>query len=126
MKRSNLLITASKFCGIFMRQTPGHIVLKFTKLFVGDRRLLGKISLVLFKSLSKIFSLSVSLSISTHTHTCWLAHSQSVPHTQTDGRIMLANGTANFKKCKQLFEYQHLLLFRDIWWSKFYSISKCC
>jgi hypothetical protein len=23
------------------------------------------------------------------------------------------------KKCKQLFEYQHLLLLRDIWWSKF-------
>jgi hypothetical protein len=22
-------------------------------------------------------------------------------------------------KCKQLFEYQHLLLLRDIWWSKF-------
>jgi hypothetical protein len=30
-----------------------------------------------------------------------------------------ANGIAHFKKCKQLFEYQHLLLFRDIWWSKF-------
>ncbi len=29
------------------------------------------------------------------------------------------NGTAHFKKCKQLFEYQDLLLFRDIWWSKF-------
>jgi hypothetical protein len=28
------------------------------------------------------------------------------------------NGTAHFKKCKQLFEYQHLLLLRDIWWSK--------
>jgi hypothetical protein len=26
------------------------------------------------------------------------------------------NGT--FKKCKQWFEYQHLLLLRDIWWSK--------
>ncbi len=24
------------------------------------------------------------------------------------------NGTAHFKKCKQLFEYQHLLLLRDI------------
>jgi hypothetical protein len=24
------------------------------------------------------------------------------------------NGTARFKKCKQLFEYQHLLLLRDI------------
>jgi hypothetical protein len=24
-----------------------------------------------------------------------------------------------FKKYKQMFEYQHLLLLRDIWWSKF-------
>jgi hypothetical protein len=30
----------------------------------------------------------------------------------------LNNGTAHFKKCKQLLEYQHLLLLRDIWWSK--------
>ncbi len=29
------------------------------------------------------------------------------------------NGTTHFKECKQLFEYQHLLLLRDIWWSKF-------
>jgi hypothetical protein len=29
------------------------------------------------------------------------------------------NGTARFKECKQLFEYQHLLLLGDIWWSKF-------
>jgi len=29
------------------------------------------------------------------------------------------NGTAHFEKYKQLFEYQHLLLLRDIWWSKF-------
>jgi hypothetical protein len=28
------------------------------------------------------------------------------------------NATARFEKCKQLFEYQHLLLLRDIWWSK--------
>jgi hypothetical protein len=28
------------------------------------------------------------------------------------------NGTVCFKKCKQLFAYQHLLLIRDIWWSK--------
>ena len=28
-------------------------------------------------------------------------------------------GTAHFKKCKQLFEYQHLSLLRDIWWSNF-------
>ncbi len=32
------------------------------------------------------------------------------------------NLTARFKKCKQLFEYQHLLLRRDICWSKFQSI----
>ncbi len=25
-----------------------------------------------------------------------------------------------------MFEYQHLLLFRDIWWPKFYSVFKCC
>ncbi len=25
------------------------------------------------------------------------------------------NGTARFKKCNQSFEYQHLLLLRDIW-----------
>jgi hypothetical protein len=29
------------------------------------------------------------------------------------------NGTASFIKCKQLFEYQHLLLLRDIWQSFF-------
>jgi len=28
------------------------------------------------------------------------------------------NGTAQFKNCKQLFEYQHFLLGIDIWWSK--------
>jgi hypothetical protein len=36
------------------------------------------------------------------------------------------NGTARFKKCKQLFEYKHLLLLRDIWGSKLYFIFKCC
>jgi hypothetical protein len=30
----------------------------------------------------------------------------------------LGNGTACFKKCKHLFEYQHLLLLTEIWWSK--------
>jgi hypothetical protein len=40
-------------------------------------------------------------------------------------RLTLANnGTAHFKKCNQLFEYQHLLLLRDIWWSKLKSIFK--
>jgi hypothetical protein len=29
------------------------------------------------------------------------------------------NGTERFNKCKQLFEYQHLLLLRDIWVLKF-------
>ncbi len=29
------------------------------------------------------------------------------------------NGTARFKKCKELLEYQYLLILRDIWWSKF-------
>ena len=28
------------------------------------------------------------------------------------------NGTGRFKNCKQLFEYKHLLVLRDIWWSK--------
>jgi hypothetical protein len=28
------------------------------------------------------------------------------------------NLTALFKKCRQLFEYQNLLLLRDIWWGK--------
>jgi hypothetical protein len=35
-----------------------------------------------------------------------------------------ANGTAQFKKCKKMFEYQHSLLLRDSWWSKFQSIFK--
>jgi hypothetical protein len=30
-----------------------------------------------------------------------------------------SNGTAHFKKCKKIFEHHHLLLLRDIWWSKF-------
>jgi hypothetical protein len=29
------------------------------------------------------------------------------------------NGTACFKKCEQLFEYQNLLSLTNIWWSKF-------
>jgi hypothetical protein len=31
----------------------------------------------------------------------------------------LAISQTRFWKCKQLFEYQHLLSLRDIWWSKF-------
>jgi hypothetical protein len=34
---------------------------------------------------------------------------------QTSPDTTYFNGTARFKKCKQLFEYQHLLLLRDIW-----------
>jgi hypothetical protein len=33
--------------------------------------------------------------------------------------MMHSNGTVRFEKCKQLFEYQHLVSLRDIWWSKF-------
>jgi hypothetical protein len=36
------------------------------------------------------------------------------------------NGTVHFKNVKKLFEYQHLLLLRDMWWSKLLSIFKCC
>jgi len=34
-------------------------------------------------------------------------------------------GTAHFKQCEKLFGYQHLLLLRDIWWSKLETIFKC-
>ncbi len=40
--------------------------------------------------------------------------------------LLKFNGTAHFKHCKQLFEYQHLLLLRHIGWSKLCSILKCC
>jgi len=36
----------------------------------------------------------------------------------------MRNGTARFKKCKQLSAYQHFLLLRDICWSKLYSVFK--
>jgi hypothetical protein len=42
------------------------------------------------------------------------------------GRPLLVYGTARFKKCKQLFGYQHLPLLGDIWWSKLFSRFKCC
>jgi hypothetical protein len=35
--------------------------------------------------------------------------------TTKTGRIMEQRA---FKSCKQLFEYKHLLLLRDNWWSK--------
>jgi len=38
-------------------------------------------------------------------------------------KITYLNVTAH---CKELFEYKHLFLLRDIWWSKLYSIFKCC
>jgi len=34
-------------------------------------------------------------------------------------RAECRNGIAHFKKCKQLFEYKHLFLLIEIWWSKF-------
>ncbi len=37
-----------------------------------------------------------------------------VPWLCMSKTLTLINGTARFKKCKQLFEYQHLLLLRDI------------
>ncbi len=30
--------------------------------------------------------------------------------------MTIYDGTACFKKCKKLFEYQHLLVHIDIWW----------
>ncbi len=32
---------------------------------------------------------------------------------------VILNGRTHFKQCKQLLEYKHFLLLRDIWWSKF-------
>jgi hypothetical protein len=48
-----------------------------------------------------------------HYYSC-LAHIEQNDTNRND-----LNGTACFKKYKQLFEYQHLFLLRDIWWSKF-------
>ncbi len=39
-------------------------------------------------------------------------------HIQNENSNLKTNGTAHFKKYKQLFEYQHFLFLRDIWWSK--------
>jgi hypothetical protein len=38
---------------------------------------------------------------------------------QSGKKFKQINGTVRLNKCKQLFEYQHLLLLRAIWWSKF-------
>ncbi len=49
-----------------------------------------------------------------------LRHSACRHHNDTqhnDSQHKGLNETAHFKKCKLLFEYQHLLLLRDIWWS---------
>ncbi len=32
--------------------------------------------------------------------------------------LLVCNGTERFEKCKQLLEYQNLLLLSDIWWLK--------
>jgi len=53
------------------------------------------------------------LALSMNGRPCW----KSLPGTNTQASN--ANGTARLKNCNQLFEYQHLLLLRDIWWSKF-------
>jgi hypothetical protein len=41
-------------------------------------------------------------------------YSTSITYDET-----IVNGTAQFKNCKKMFEYQHILLLRDIWWPKF-------
>ncbi len=51
-----------------------------------------------------------------------LRHSACRHHNDTqhnDSQHKGLNETAHLKKYKPLFEYQHLLLLRDIWWSKF-------
>jgi hypothetical protein len=48
-----------------------------------------------------------------------LMNSGTTPEIRSINRMTNANGAARFKKCKQFFDYQHLLLLRDIWWSKF-------
>ncbi len=55
----------------------------------------------------------------------WLPRLECI---QTAFRVSkaLTNVIARFKKCKELLEYQNNLLLRDIWWSIFYSIFKCC
>jgi hypothetical protein len=45
-------------------------------------------------------------------HSAFSLSVRSIYHTML--LVNLQNGTARFEKCKQLFEYQHLLLFRDI------------
>jgi len=38
-----------------------------------------------------------------------------VAKVSKEDKIALQNGAARFEKCKQLCEYEHLLLLRDIW-----------
>jgi hypothetical protein len=57
-----------------------------------------------FKSVGNVITVSVTSCL-----TNWLL-----------GQISVRLGKwSSLKKCKQLFEYQHLLLLSNIWWSKF-------
>jgi hypothetical protein len=49
-----------------------------------------------------------------HTLSCLAALGANASITTGD-----YNATMHFKRFKQWFEYHHLLLLRDIWWSKF-------
>jgi recombinational DNA repair protein RecR len=50
-----------------------------------------------------------------------------ITNSDRDATIRMVNNTLkkvyketeHCNSCKQLFEYQHLLLLRDIWWSEF-------
>jgi hypothetical protein len=46
------------------------------------------------------------------------AFSLQVRKSQYEKEYHNLNETARFKKCKQLLEYQHFFLLRDICWSK--------
>jgi hypothetical protein len=51
----------------------------------------------------------------------WVFETESL--IKSERNIEHFNGTVHFKKCKQLFEYQHLLLFRDIFGGKNYHLN---
>jgi hypothetical protein len=40
------------------------------------------------------------------------------------GQLNDTNGTTQFKNLNNYLNTKHLLLLKDIWWSKFYSIFK--
>jgi hypothetical protein len=67
----------------------------------------------IFKKLKFIFAIT------------WVKIS-SLPLAQKIQSAIPAMEQHALKNVKKLFEYKHLLLLRDIWWSKFYSIFKCC